>query len=49
MIIKRKGKDSEYVNRDNPKTTFLIQVSDCQPVDDLIKMPDYRKDIQEFA
>ncbi|TNV85265.1 hypothetical protein FGO68_gene15236 [Halteria grandinella] len=49
VIIKRKGKDSEYVNRDNPKTTFLIQVSDCQPVDDLTKMPDYRKDIQEFA
>ena len=28
---------------------MLFQISDCQPVDDLCKMPDSRRDIQEFA
>ena len=49
LFVKRKGKESEYVNRDNPKTSFLIQVSEPQPVDDLSKMPDCRRELQEFA
>ena len=48
VFIRKKGKESEFVNIEQ-KEVVLLQVSDPQPVDDLCRMPDNRKDIKEFA
>ncbi|CDW74435.1 arm repeat protein [Stylonychia lemnae] len=48
LFIRKKGKESEYINVEQ-KENVVVQISDCSPIDNLCKMPDYRKDIQEFA
>lgn len=48
MFIKKKGKESEYVDTER-KDSMLVQIKDPIPVDDLCRMPDTRRDIQEFT
>jgi hypothetical protein len=48
LFVKKKGKESEFINVEQ-KETIVLQVSDCIPVDYLIKMPDSRRDLQEFT
>lgn len=48
IFVKKKGKESEYVNIEK-KESILFQVHESTPVDDLVMMPEQRKDIQEFA
>jgi hypothetical protein len=48
LFAKKKGKDSEFINVET-KENLLIQIGECMPTDDLCKMPDFRRDIQEFA
>ena len=48
LFVRKKGKESEYINIET-KEQFAIQISDCMPVDDLCRMPDYRRDLQEFC
>lgn len=48
LFVRKKGKESEYINVEQ-REAVLIQVSDYTPVDYIIKMPDTRRDLQEFS
>lgn len=49
LYLRRKGKDSEFAPQNDNGMTVLVQVSEPQPIDNLTKMPDSRKEIQEFT
>jgi hypothetical protein len=45
IMIRRKGKESEYQSKDTEGITFLIQVAEGQPVDYLSKMGEAKRNI----
>eukprot|EP00347_Sterkiella_histriomuscorum_P016136 403354352 len=48
LFARKKGKESEYINVEQ-RENIVVQISEFIPVDYLCKMPDHRRDIQEFA